>query len=80
MKPLLNLIAQRAKKLSLKVTKKNHEKIIVSYKFTTLAMTRFKLFRGPCVSARVFGNTISASARGGSEKPPPVAFKKKQLT
>ena len=49
-------------------------------KFTTLAMTRFKLFRGPCVSARVFGNTISASARGGSEKPPPVAFKKKQLT
>ena len=32
MKPLLNLIAQRAKKLSLKVTKKNHEKIIVSYK------------------------------------------------
>ena len=43
-------------------------------------MTRFKLFRGPCVSARVFGNTVSASARGRSEKPPPVAFKKKQLT
>ena len=43
-------------------------------------MTRFKLFRGPRVSARVFGNTVSASARGRSEKPPPVAFKKKQLT